>query len=106
MIKDCNELRETLAEVEKSRLGIKSKLNSCRFNCATLNNQLKKRDLELEDIKRKLNSYGEEKKFFIIVSTTIKVIESIFNVVSIVFLGSNVFHRVSDNSNNIINKYH
>lgn len=64
MIKDCNELRETLAEVEKSRLDIKSKLNSCQFNCATLNNQLKKRDLELEDFKRKLNSYGEEKKFW------------------------------------------
>ncbi|KAH9505847.1 hypothetical protein DERF_010618 [Dermatophagoides farinae] len=64
LIKDCNELRETLAEVEKSRLDIKSKLNSCQFNCATLNNQLKKRDLELEDIKRKLNSYGEEKKFW------------------------------------------
>nr|XP_027201224.1 myosin heavy chain, clone 203-like [Dermatophagoides pteronyssinus] len=64
LIKDCNELRETLAEVEKSRLDIKSKLNSCQFNCATLNNQLKKRDLELEDLKRKLNSYGEEKKFW------------------------------------------
>lgn len=64
LMKNCNELRETLAEVEKSRLEIKSKLNNCQFNCASLNNHIRKNDLEIDDLKRKLSSYEEEKKFW------------------------------------------
>lgn len=64
LLKDCNELRETLTEVEKSRLEIKSKLNSSQFNGASLENQLKKKDLELDDIRRRLNTFEDEKKFW------------------------------------------
>ena len=59
---DRDELRNTLTEIEKSRFDIKTKFDSSKLSCLTLENQLKRKEDEVVNLNRRLETLSQEKK--------------------------------------------
>lgn len=56
LLTDCNELRDTLTEVERSRIEIKTTLNNKQFDLVSLEKKFESKDKQLNDLRKELSS--------------------------------------------------
>lgn len=60
--KDRDDLKNILMESEKSRIEVKTKFNNSKYSCLAIENKLKLKEDEVNNLNRRIETLNQERK--------------------------------------------